>query len=171
MRRECFPRVSDPDMRHGTCVTNVPWYMPGSLTCGFIWSRAGKTFPTLQAHAQPAILRIWSEAHSWKHPFGGERTAHCDKLNLKVASRAPQGNVDASLSYRNMLSACKWIYVSLFFHLRELNHYFHLVNPFHNTVSWFHMYTWHLICVLAVISTNVTPNEVIQLEKSFHENI
>ena len=25
------PRVSDPDMHHGTCVTHVPWCMPGSL--------------------------------------------------------------------------------------------------------------------------------------------
>ena len=36
-----FPqaRVSDPDMHHGTCVTHVPWCMPGSLTSGFLWSR------------------------------------------------------------------------------------------------------------------------------------
>ena len=33
------PRVSDPDMHHGTCVTNVPWCMPRSLTYGFLWSR------------------------------------------------------------------------------------------------------------------------------------
>ena len=33
------PRVSDPDMDHGTCVTHVPWSMPGSLTSGFLWSR------------------------------------------------------------------------------------------------------------------------------------
>ena len=26
------PRVSDPDMHHGTCVTHVPWCIPGSLT-------------------------------------------------------------------------------------------------------------------------------------------
>ena len=32
------PRVSDPDMQHGTCVTHVPWCMPGSLTSGFLWS-------------------------------------------------------------------------------------------------------------------------------------
>ena len=32
------PRVSDPDMHHGTCVTHVPWCMPGSLTNGFLWS-------------------------------------------------------------------------------------------------------------------------------------
>ena len=55
------PRVSDPDMHHRTCVTHVPWCMPGSLTSGFLWSRRrGKTFPV---HAQPAILRIWQEAH------------------------------------------------------------------------------------------------------------
>ena len=58
------PRVSDPDMHHGTCVTHVPWCMPGSLTSSFLWSRwRGKTFPAFPAHAQPAILRIWQEAH------------------------------------------------------------------------------------------------------------
>ena len=36
-----FPpaRVSDTDMHHGTCVTHVPWCMPGSLTSGSLWSR------------------------------------------------------------------------------------------------------------------------------------
>ena len=33
------PRVSDPGMHHGTCVTHVPWCMPGSLTNDFLWSR------------------------------------------------------------------------------------------------------------------------------------
>ena len=33
------PRVNDPGMHHGTCVTHVPWCMPGSLTSGFLWSR------------------------------------------------------------------------------------------------------------------------------------
>ena len=31
-------RVNDPDMQHGTCITHVPWCMPGSLTSGFPWS-------------------------------------------------------------------------------------------------------------------------------------
>ena len=40
------PRISDPDMHHGTCVTHVPWCMPGSLTSGFLWSRRrGEMFP------------------------------------------------------------------------------------------------------------------------------
>ena len=59
-----WPQVSDPDMHHGTCVTHVPWCMPGSLTSGFLWNRRrGETFPAFPAHAQPAILPIWKEAH------------------------------------------------------------------------------------------------------------
>ena len=34
-----FPRVSHRDMHHGTCVTHVPWCIPGSLTSGFLWSQ------------------------------------------------------------------------------------------------------------------------------------
>ena len=38
--------VSDPDMHHGTCLTYVPWCMPGSLTSGFLWNRRrGKRSP------------------------------------------------------------------------------------------------------------------------------
>ena len=33
------PWVSDPGMRHGTCVTHVPWCMPGSLTIDFFLIR------------------------------------------------------------------------------------------------------------------------------------
>ena len=32
-------RASDPDMHHGTCLTHVPWCMPGSLTRGILNSR------------------------------------------------------------------------------------------------------------------------------------
>ena len=32
------PRISDPDMRHGTCGTHVPWCVSGSLTSGLLWS-------------------------------------------------------------------------------------------------------------------------------------
>ena len=33
------PRVSDPDIHHGTCVTHVQWCMLGLLTSGFLWNR------------------------------------------------------------------------------------------------------------------------------------
>ena len=48
--------VCNPDMHHGT---HVPWFMSGSLT-----RVAGKAFAAFQAHAQPAILLIWQEAHA-----------------------------------------------------------------------------------------------------------
>ena len=32
-------RINDSDMHHGTCVTHVPWCMPGSVTSNFLWSR------------------------------------------------------------------------------------------------------------------------------------
>ena len=32
------PRVSDPDMHHGTYVTPVPWFIPSSLTSGSLWN-------------------------------------------------------------------------------------------------------------------------------------
>ena len=33
------PRISYPSMHHGTCVTHVPWCIPGSLTSGSLWSQ------------------------------------------------------------------------------------------------------------------------------------
>ena len=33
------PRVSDPDVHHGTCVTHMPCWMSGSLTRGFLWTQ------------------------------------------------------------------------------------------------------------------------------------
>ena len=34
-----LPRVSDPDMHHGTCVTHVSWCKPWSLTRVYLWSQ------------------------------------------------------------------------------------------------------------------------------------
>ena len=41
------PRVSDPDMHHGTYVAHVPWCMPGSLTSGFLESGGGENVPDI----------------------------------------------------------------------------------------------------------------------------
>ena len=34
-----LPRVSNPDVHHGKCVTHVPWCLPGSLTSSSLWCR------------------------------------------------------------------------------------------------------------------------------------
>ena len=59
------PWVSDPDMHHGTCVTHVPWCLPGSLTGGFLWSRWRKNVPGIPGacatHICPYLVRgPWS---------------------------------------------------------------------------------------------------------------
>ena len=41
------PQNSDPDMHHDTCVTHVPWCMPGSLTTDFLWIRWRENVPSI----------------------------------------------------------------------------------------------------------------------------
>ena len=53
------PRVSNPGMHHGTCVTHVPWCMSGLLNRG-----GGENVPGIPGACAPAIRRIWQEAHS-----------------------------------------------------------------------------------------------------------
>ena len=57
------PRISDPEMHHGTCVTHVPWCMPGSLTSGFIWRRSGKNVPDI-----PGACTICNFTHLVRGP-------------------------------------------------------------------------------------------------------
>ena len=95
------PRVNDPDMHHGTCVTcvtHVPWCMPGSLTRSGNGNVSGipGTCPTSK-------LRIWQEAHEDKLiqcqyysravSFGGENVpgirGACATRNFTCLVRGP----------------------------------------------------------------------------------
>ena len=69
MHRECWKRftrqwpqrkqhVVDPSMHHGMCVTHVPRCMSRSIT-----GVSGENVSCIQAHAQPASVRIFQEAH------------------------------------------------------------------------------------------------------------
>ena len=58
------PRVSYPDMHYDTCRDARAVMHAGIANWRFpLKSVAGKTFPTFPVHAQPAILRIWLDAH------------------------------------------------------------------------------------------------------------
>ena len=58
------PRVSDPDMHYDTCRDARAVMHAGIANWRFpLKSVARKTFPTFPVHAQPAILRIWLDAH------------------------------------------------------------------------------------------------------------
>ena len=72
------PRISDPDMHHGTCVTHVPWCMPGSLTSSLLWSR-------------------WREKrsrrmHNPQFNVSGKRPMACGLLSTKPSPELMQNN-------------------------------------------------------------------------------
>ena len=70
-RLQMKPIVSDPGMHHGTCVTHVPWCMPGSLTCG-----GGENVPGI-----PQCMRT----RNFMYPVRGpQQPAH--KLHRSVLS-------------------------------------------------------------------------------------
>ena len=51
------PLVSDPGMHRGTCVTHVPWCMPGSLT-----RRSVENVPGILGACATRNFSIWQEA-------------------------------------------------------------------------------------------------------------
>ena len=63
------PRVSDPDIHHGTCVTHVAWCMPGSLTSGFLWSRWWGNVPGIPSACATRIFTYLAR-DPWMCPSG-----------------------------------------------------------------------------------------------------
>ena len=92
------PRISDPDMHQGTCVTHVPWCMSGSLTSGFLWnrwrgkrSRHSRRMPNLQFYVSGKrpmgllcgalafyLLTAWTNCLSSR--FVCDLRRHCDVI-------------------------------------------------------------------------------------------
>ena len=70
------PQVSDPDMHHGTCVTHVPWCMPGSLNSGLLWNwRRGGNVPGI-----PGACATWNFTYLVRGPWH-YRVNKCIKPN------------------------------------------------------------------------------------------
>ena len=59
------PRFTDPDMHHGTCVTHVPWCMPGSLT-----GDGEENVSGIPGTCATHNFTIWKEAHVISFPVG-----------------------------------------------------------------------------------------------------
>ena len=98
------PRVSDPDMHPGTCVTHVPWCMSGSLTSGFLWSRVrGKRSRHSRRMRNPPFYV------SGKRPIQEVREQYQEVGRLKIPWRAPR-TVD------------NWIFVRSTIFYRQLSH-------------------------------------------------
>ena len=90
------PQVSDPDMHHGTCVTHVPWWMPGSLTSGFLWMRwRGKRprhsrrmrNPQFYVSGKRPIVRMYSYTLTW-HEGSMDHVSWIHWLSSNILSSA-----------------------------------------------------------------------------------
>ena len=70
------PRVSDSDMHHGTCVTHVPWCMPGSLT-----SSDGENVPGIPGACATHNFTYLARG-SWSHAYDALVTRINEVLSL-----------------------------------------------------------------------------------------
>ena len=85
------PRVNDPDTL-GTCMTHGPWFKPGSLTSGFLWSRWWEKRPRHSRCMHNQQLSV-----SDKRPMGSEKTWLINQFSLSVVfckCKAIEDNMD-----------------------------------------------------------------------------
>ena len=92
------PRISDPDMHHGTSMTHVPWCMPGSLTSGFLlirwWEKRSRHSRRMHSPQycvsgkRPMIKYLWreqqrsSEAIQVSHPARSDLSWQARSLSI-----------------------------------------------------------------------------------------
>ena len=85
------PQVSNPDMQHDTCVTHVPWCMPGSLARSPLKSMRGENVPNIpsacatpnftKARADPNLVVV---VHANVLPHNGAMSSACMLLIKKL---------------------------------------------------------------------------------------
>ena len=73
------PRVSDPGMHSDTCVTHVPWCMPGSLTNGFLRS-GGENVPSIPGACatRNVTYLVWGPCGKYPHVITSSANFYTD---------------------------------------------------------------------------------------------
>ena len=129
--------VSDPDMHHGTCVTHVPWCMPGPLTSGFLWSRLRENVPGI-----PGACATGNFTYLVRGP-----------CNIVLYWTMLQARLDyMSVLYHRMLHAFCEIDLFFYFHFIIRNeHKYHFVVVLH-LASTTPQTCWNLMKNTAVVS-------------------
>ena len=82
------PQVNDLDMHYGTCMTPVPWCMPGSLTSGCLWSRWRENVPLFRKMIWCFSTLILNAGHFTclqPHRLTSTRRGLCSSLTPHVA--------------------------------------------------------------------------------------
>ena len=106
------PRVGNPHMHHGTCMTHVSWCMPESLTNGFLWNRCrGKRSRQSRRMRNPQFYV------SGKRPMDDRLQPTKNKHVIAYPCQYP----DDGLAYLwginqrpNMFITCSYIYKDIF---------------------------------------------------------
>ena len=124
------PRVSDPEMHHGTCVTHLPWCMPGSLTSGFIWSRwRGKR------------SRYSRRMHNPQFCVSGKRPVAWRQIDDKPLSKPKMIQfTDAYIRH----PAPKWVKTLMFLYVMDSFVKSHWMPRKHKTFIWNVHIHWHI---------------------------
>ena len=124
---------SDSAMHHGTCVTHVPWCMPGSLTSGFLWrlwrrkrsrlSRRMRNPHCFVAGKRPILGSLQNGLCNDLQKFNLSSKWTCETDNNTVDSLYPRiqnKSCYQNTSLRSMLffmadleDVCFWIFVAL----------------------------------------------------------
>ena len=73
--------VSDLDMHYGTCVTHLPWCMPGSPTNGFLWSWWRGNIPGIPGAWVIRNFTYLARGPFWVMPYGPIKS-HIDKSSI-----------------------------------------------------------------------------------------
>ena len=139
--------VNDPSMHHGTCVATI-WQeailSDSSHVCAgkhariankqfpFLKSVAGKTFTTFPVHVQPAILRIWLEAHAVPSKSADAWTS--------LAFKVQQECVGYHWPYWE-LSFDKWKHIQNLYKLNKIS-----CLTLHSVLSMLVMWHWYYAC-------------------------
>ena len=102
------PRVSDPDIHHGTCVTHVPWCMPGSLTSGFLWSRwRGKRSRHSRRMRNPQFYVSGKRPMAGRALFGRIPSKYNSILTTKIREDSAGGQLKSTQIFRPLLHVLK----------------------------------------------------------------
>ena len=128
------PRVSDPDMHHGTCVTHVPGCMPGSLTSRFLWSRWRRKRSRHSrrmrnphfAYLVRGPWRTWHPKNETHRSIGSkDHRLDIDPCRVDVSSMSIQGLLLSALRFIVFFFALVWYQLILptYFTLKTENGY------------------------------------------------
>ena len=96
-----LPRVSDPDMHHGTCVTHVSWCMLGSITSGFLWSLCWE-----KRSQHPRRMRNPQLYVSGKRSIGDPFSQMVYELKVKFCDKSFCSNWDSNDPHRSQFYTC-----------------------------------------------------------------